>query len=184
MVTPSKLAASRRYYHRNRAKCLEAGRKWRAKNRAKARRSVRNYYYKNRTAQLTKFKAWRTKNPDIFNASRYLSRDKLKLEVLMHYSLNGVIECVKCKISDIDVLCLDHINDDGAAHRRQLKIAQRGRENGGGVYAVLKKHGFPPGLQVLCANCNMKKQMERHRAERMKNPVYAKRINAALQLSA
>jgi len=79
-------------------------------------------------------------------------RRKQRLAVLLHYS-NGTAACVKCGFSDIRSLCLDHINGGGTEHRRAVK-------NGGNVWLWLARHNFPPGYQILCANCNMIKARE------------------------
>lgn len=52
------------------------------------------------------------------------------------------------------MLVLDHVEDDGADHRRQTGNNQR-------LYEALKKEGYPPVVQVLCANDNMRKERER-----------------------
>jgi len=80
-------------------------------------------------------------------------RQRMKVEVLSHYSLGDYPVCAKCGIADIDILCLDHINGDGAKQRRKNPTL------GSGIYLYVKKSGFPKGLQVLCFNCNMKKRI-------------------------
>lgn len=81
---------------------------------------------------------------------RELSR-QLKLEALSHYSLSGIVKCSCCNVDDIDVLCLDHIDNNGNEHRKRIN------SYGTGFYRRLKKSGFPNGFQTLCFNCNMKK---------------------------
>ena len=102
---------------------------------------------------------WIANNKERYNASKYIYRDKIKLEVMSHYG-NGKIECVNCGENDIDVLCLDHINNNGAEQRKKLGIAGR-NSIGGNTYEVLKRENYPKGLQILCANCNLKKEIER-----------------------
>lgn len=46
------------------------------------------------------------------------------------------------------VLDVDHVNNDGAEHRKEV------RSN---FYAWLKQQGFPEGYQILCRNCNWAK---------------------------
>jgi hypothetical protein len=51
-------------------------------------------------------------------------------------------------------LTLDHIDGNGAQHRRELF----GRQTSGvHLYAVLVRKGCPPGYQTLCAPCNRSK---------------------------
>lgn len=68
------------------------------------------------------------------------------LEALKAY---GGPTCVCCGESNIFFLTLDHVNNDGAEHRRRTKGA-----SGKTLAWVLKKEGYPPGIQVLCFNCN------------------------------
>ena len=84
-------------------------------------------------------------------------RRKLRRETLTHYG-GGVAACVRCGVDDIDVLVLDHINDDG-----YLLRPNRGVYGGTEMYCVLRRADWPPGYQTLCANCNMKKMMVRMR---------------------
>ena len=59
--------------------------------------------------------------------------------------------CPGCTVTEPEFLQIDHIHNDGAAHRRQLG------GSGNHLYLWLKRHGFPAGFQVLCANCNYAK---------------------------
>ena len=116
-------------------------------------------------------KRWREENRERYNAMKMLYRDRTKKKTLLEYSHNGKIECKYCGITDIDVLVLDHIEDNGAEHRKQIGIS--GRSSAGtGTYEALKREGYPKGLQVLCANCNTKKQRLRIEAKRSKNKYY------------
>ena len=77
---------------------------------------------------------------------------RLKIECFEAY---GGAKCACCGEPELSVLCLDHIYNDGAAHRRELK-----RVSGSHVfYRHLKSLGFPDRdrYQVLCANCNLYK---------------------------
>lgn len=81
-------------------------------------------------------------------------RDRLKAEVFSHY---GTV-CQCCGESDIRFLTIDHVNGDGAEHRRKI-ADQRGRGNGGNtMYRWLRSNGYPSGFQVLCFNCNCGRQ--------------------------
>lgn len=74
------------------------------------------------------------------------NRRLVKVEVLTRY---GGCFCVCCGESGIEFLTIDHMNNDGAEHRKKL--------GGGGIrlYPWLKKNGYPSGYQVLCYNCNI-----------------------------
>jgi hypothetical protein len=75
-------------------------------------------------------KEWRARNP------------------LRHYG-GDPPHCACCGEATDEFLCLDHINGNGAAHRRAV-----GTKN---MYRWANQHGFPDGFQVLCHNCNCAK---------------------------
>ena len=89
--------------------------------------------------------------------TRAARRDELvqlrKLAVV-NVLTNGEGTCRWCGQGDIDVLCVDHIDNSGAAHRK----AQRGL-TGDSMYKWLVRNGYPSGYQILCFNCNTKKEL-------------------------
>lgn len=91
------------------------------------------------------------------------SRNKIKTEVLTHYGPSGVLRCswTACVVSDIDMLVLDHIANDGAAQRKLLPTSSSGR--GHELYRKLRNDGYPAGYQTLCCNHNHKKEIIRSR---------------------
>lgn len=48
---------------------------------------------------------------------------------------------------------LDHVNDDGAEHKKLLT----GNPRNGNMYRWAAKNGFPDNLQLLCCNCHQAK---------------------------
>lgn len=83
---------------------------------------------------------------------------KNKLKVLSHYSIfttSPMCSMPGCCISDLDMLCLDHINNNGAKHRKEMNIG-----SGIDTYRWLIKNAFPEGYQDLCWNHNTKKNSE------------------------
>jgi len=82
-------------------------------------------------------------------------RHRCKLIVIDHYGN----KCSCCGETYISFLTIDHINNDGAAHRRSLFGTKR---KGGGTafYRWLINNNFPEGFQVLCANCQLSKQID------------------------
>ena len=92
------------------------------------------------------------------NCEMVLHRRIVKLEVLTHYSKGKPICSDKdCDVDDTDMLVLDHIKDDGAAHRKGMTA------NGTGIfmYDWAKRNHFPKIFQVLCWNHNIKKQLSK-----------------------
>lgn len=77
---------------------------------------------------------------------------KLKVATFEAY---GGASCACCGESTFEFLTLDHVNDDGAEHRRQI-----GSQGGWTFYKYLSDQGFPEPerYQVLCWNCNCAKQ--------------------------
>ena len=80
-------------------------------------------------------------------------RENIKLETLYRYSY-GTMECACCGETIIGFLTIDHINNNGAEHRRKLFGKKFNRLGGYAFYAWLKRHGYPEGYQVMCYNCN------------------------------
>ena len=69
--------------------------------------------------------------------------------VISYYS-NGENACKCCGLDVYEFLCVDHINNDGAEHRKQI----------GGSSELIKwiiKNNYPSGFQILCQNCNVGK---------------------------
>lgn len=67
--------------------------------------------------------------------------------VLEHYS-NNTMKCNCCGESIERFLTIDHINNDGAKHRKEYPEARKD------LYKWLINNNFPSGFQVLCFNCN------------------------------
>lgn len=72
--------------------------------------------------------------------------------VLDHYGR----KCAYCGDDRELFLTIDHVNNDGAEHRRQMYGNSR-TGSGSPVYQWLRTKGYPPEFQVLCFNCNSAK---------------------------
>jgi hypothetical protein len=68
--------------------------------------------------------------------------EKRRRAVIIHYG--G--KCACCPEATFEFLEIDHINNDGAAHRKKIGM--------GNTYKWLIANNYPPGFQVLCSNCN------------------------------
>ena len=91
---------------------------------------------------------WRITHEKEIKAYGVKRNKRLKHDCLMAY---GGAFCVCCGEKNEMFLTLDHKNNDGAAHRRQIaKLA------GYAFYSYLRVQKFPQtlGLQVCCYNCN------------------------------
>lgn len=80
----------------------------------------------------------------------------IKHAVIMAY---GGYRCACCGETERLFLQLDHINNDGAEFRRKLRTKKQNTASGPMTYKWVFDHNFPPGFQILCANCNHGKRM-------------------------
>lgn len=89
------------------------------------------------------------------NKERILKRGRkyekrIRDEVFNKY---GGYKCNCCGETEKLFLTIDHINNDGAAHRKKLPGLYRSN-TGANIYRWLIRNSFPKGFQVLCYNCN------------------------------
>jgi hypothetical protein len=70
---------------------------------------------------------------------------KLKVDVFTAYSNGGEPRCADCGEQKLEFLSIDHVDSDGASHRRKI---------GKSLYLWLRRNGFPGGFQILCHNHN------------------------------
>jgi len=80
------------------------------------------------------------------------NREKTRLKVIGHYSRQS-FQCMCCGEPERDFLTVDHIDGDTVRESRSKGIPRSGRW----MYLWLIRNNFPPGFQVLCANCNIAK---------------------------
>lgn len=126
----------------------------------KWRKDNRNHYLELRRGQYQRAKIRGTRWQDThYERHRELQnewfrnfRNKIKLEVLNHYS-DGTNICKDCRTSDIRILTIDHIHGGGSEHRRELKT--------GNFYLWLKQNNYPEGYEVVCHNCNWLRRLSR-----------------------
>ena len=95
----------------------------------------------------------------IDNQEKLLSKSKFQYlnnrnEIYYWYS-NGSMKCNECGKNNIEFLSIDHIDNNGADHRRDIGIG------GGRLAQYIIKNNFPEEYQVLCNNCNYLKEYNR-----------------------
>jgi hypothetical protein len=66
--------------------------------------------------------------------------------------------CACCGEGHWEFLVIDHIDGGGRAHRAEIRPDHPSGAGGMYFYRWLKQNDYPPGFQVLCANCNMAKE--------------------------
>jgi hypothetical protein len=69
--------------------------------------------------------------------------------------------CKCCGETEVSFLSIDHIDNNGAAHRKAIVEEQNWNTSSRSVNLALwlKKHNYPPGFQVLCMNCQFGKKL-------------------------
>lgn len=71
---------------------------------------------------------------------------KLRIQILNHYK--PICNC--CGETELNFLCLDHIDGAGGMRRKIEGTGER-------LYRWIKKANYPKTFQVLCHNCNAAK---------------------------
>jgi hypothetical protein len=122
-----------------------------AGDREASNAACRRYYARHRQEQIERSKnyakihkeerdkyseEYRNTNRELMNERGREYRAKLRYEVINAYGS----KCVCCGETTFQFLAIDHIN-------------------GTMTYLWLKNHGWPPGFQVLCHNCNLAKSL-------------------------
>lgn len=115
---------------------------------AKSKQQIYNqeYYRENRDQIIARVNEWVAQNPE-----------KRKRNALAHYyrmqdaaiKAYGGYRCACCGETQPMFICLDHVNNDGRAHRKEI-----GTLGGAKLYKWLRDNNYPSGFQVLCMNCN------------------------------
>jgi hypothetical protein len=108
---------------------------------------AKTYGAKHRTELSIREAAYRTLHKERITKRDAAHHRLIKMDALNAY---GGPKCVCCGETLFEGLAIDHIAGDGAEHRRKTKTTS-------GMYHWLKKNGYPPGFQVLCATCNVAK---------------------------
>lgn len=86
----------------------------------------------------------------VVNAAQKATRDRVRDAVYRGY---GGYECRCCGEKEPKFLSVDHVENDGAKHRRENKL-----QTGEQLYRWLLRKGLPSGFQILCMNCQWGKR--------------------------
>lgn len=121
---------------------------WRRRNPEVVRETQRRSARRNANKRNRKSREYYRNNAEEMKARERARQRSLKDAA---YNAYGGHRCNCCGESIVQFLCIDHVNNDGSRHRKEI-----GR---GSIYYWLKQNGYPPGFQVLCANCNQGKQL-------------------------
>lgn len=89
-------------------------------------------------------------------------RDVIRMKVLNYYG-NNAPKCLRCGYDNVIALCLDHINNDGVAHKKRLTNKRFRHVASRDIYRDVIRNNFPKEYQILCWNCNYVKEYERRK---------------------
>ena len=93
-------------------------------------------------------RSWQAKNRGRYLVSRRRRYAALVDQIQEAYGR----KCTCCGEAEKGFLTIDHVNGDGAAHRREVNGSNY---NGSMVYRQIVAQGFPDTFQLLCFNCNL-----------------------------
>jgi len=99
---------------------------------------------------------WRQKNKEKISKINKRYMFKLRKKIIYFYSKGqNCCQCIGCTEDNFEFLAIDHINNNGAEHRRKIG-------NGTIFYRWLINNNFPDGFTVLCHSCNMARSFPRN----------------------
>jgi hypothetical protein len=104
---------------------------------------------------------WYHNNKDDENTRNKQYKYNNKLLVMNHYGHK--CNWPGCNVTDINFLTGDHINNNGAEHRRKIGTGSDV------IHRWLIKNNFPPGFQVLCWNHQHFKRLEFNKSKWKQN---------------
>ena len=149
--------------------CIKASRKSpKAAKRRRARNKKRyqedlDFRRAKKVSEAIRYRA----DPERFKKRARDHRLNDKRKALAHYSLTEHPSCTLCGEDDLRFLCLDHVEGNGAEHRRKDPSVKPN------PYLWARKNEFPPIFRTLCHNCNW---LEHHIPGTSKSAEYNRRI--------
>ena len=117
-----------------------------------------SWYLRNKDRVRKKRQKWDKENPEKLRAQRQRYAKKHAKELyLAHKNHNDDLRfsaianlgnvCVNCGITDVRVLTIDHVNNNGNVHRKKVSAVK--------LYRQLRDREVDMSdYQVLCWNCN------------------------------
>jgi hypothetical protein len=134
---------------RNRERVAERNREWALANPDRVKAAQERWKQRNPGIAAQRMREWRLANLDRHRETNRRNDKRIKDEC---YNAYGGYNCACCGETEPAFLTIDHVNNDGAKHRRE--VVGLGRGGGKKIYAWLIANNFPPGFQILCMNCN------------------------------
>lgn len=140
--------AKKAYALKNSEKLKVVARKWQKANPERVRAAQDRWRAKNPGLAAQRTAEWRAKNRERALGAQRLANRKLKDAAYAAYG-GYRCSCPGCKETIEAFLSLDHVNNDGAEHRKAVDRRK--------IYKWLAQNNYPDGFQVLCMNCNFGK---------------------------
>lgn len=84
--------------------------------------------------------------------SEHQSDNYAKMRIACIKAYGEICSCIYCNERNPKFMQLDHVNNDGAAHKKSMNW-----NRGGSNYLWAVRNNFPDRLQLLCANCHQVK---------------------------
>ena len=94
-------------------------------------------------------------NKTLCDVCKLRERERHKTMKDAAFNAYGGYCCNCCGETVVEFLQIDHVNNDGALHRRKINNSNCSSN----LYRWLKRNDYPLGFQVLCANCNIGKHL-------------------------
>jgi len=113
--------------------------KWRRRNREHLRQYQRQHYLENKAL----YSRW---HHQYYLRSKERRQQKYAALLFKIYAYYGN-KCSCCGELESLFLTLDHVKNDGAAHKRRVGKSWA-------FYLWVVKHRYPKSLRLLCYNCN------------------------------
>jgi hypothetical protein len=157
------------YYIKNKDKIIKQQKAYVLDNKLKVKQYQKEYRLKNKEKEAQRVKKWILNNPE--KHTQYNKEYNLKHREKHHVQMSKIVKtrkqtvlslcggaiCRHCGATNINFLCLDHINNDGTLDRKKHGA-------GHNMYrAIINGKIDTKKMQVLCYNCNQKKEMNRKR---------------------
>jgi hypothetical protein len=132
--------------------------RYRKKNREQI--NIRHKIFQDKPENKTKYKKlqqiYAQKNKDKIRQKNTIYNHALKMTIMKHYSQSEIPYCKMCNEIRHEFLSIDHMNNDGAEHRKTISSGKQ-------MYHWLRAKNYPEGYQVLCLNCQFRKKSKRTR---------------------
>lgn len=143
------LKYAKEYYQKNKEQINAKKREYYQKNKELIKTKFRKYYQNHKEQYAILNKAYQQQHRERYLEHKRKFKQKRRLIVLIYYG-GDPPKCACCGESHTEFLTIDHINNDGAEHRKRIG-------GSGNLVNWLIQNNYPKGYQILCSNCNCAK---------------------------